>query len=525
MHRQSLSFVARIVTGKLTVAIVLKDSDNPSSGECRLLEALRRDDRFETALLSAGAPPATRVPAIIAAVLAVERTGLNLLRKTPAFSCATGPVLPMEKFADLQPAPDVIVDFSGADAVETCAASVPFGMWRLDAYNDAAGLDAAFLGKGATPVSLLRYPGNGQMPETLARVVYDTKALAAMNVMYIQEKSVQLIEHELARLMIDPAQTGQATVDPPPAMPGTTALCRYLYLAVADICARSFRAMKSRMGLRPRMFTLRVGRGDFPDFNPAASVEIMPPGNRYWADPFLFEDNGEVFLFFEDFDYGTGRGHISVGRLDGTDFELIGTAHSAPHHLSYPYVFRHGDDIFMMPETHQAGRIEIWRATDFPTGWELYSTAMEGAGAVDCVLKEIDGTWWLFANICRDSFNGHCSELHVFRTDGPALTRIEPHRLNPVVIGADTARGGGRVFDRDGRWYRCSQDNSGGVYGYALNIMEIETLDIDHYRERRVRHITPDFAQDFAKDSNLRLIGCHHVDATQGLFVIDTRKP
>ena len=510
-------FKVGIVTGKLTVAIVLKDSDTPSAGECRLLDALRRDDRFEIALFSAGSPQPTKYPALIAPVLAIERAALNFLHKTPGFSCTTGPVLPLGQFADLHPRPDVIVDFSGRDTVETCAASVAFGMWRLDTYSDAAGLEAAFLGKGSTPVNLLRYRGKGQVPDTLARAVYDTKSLAVMNVMYIQEKSVQLIEHELARLTIGAARTVNTPDATPPVMPGLPALCRYLCRAVADIAARSWRAVKARTGLKPRMFTLRVGRGDFLDFDPATSVEITPVGNSYWADPFLFETDGEVFLFFEEFDYGTHRGHISVGRLDGTGFELIGPAHVTPHHLSYPYVFRQGDDIFMMPETHQAGRIEIWRATDFPTGWDLYSTALEGAGAVDCVLKEIDGTWWLFANICRDSFNDHCAELHIFRTDGPALTQIEPHRLNPVVIGSDTARGGGRIFKRNGRWYRSSQDNSGGVYGYALNIMEIEALDIEQYRERRVRHITPDFVPG--------LIGCHHFDATHGLFVIDTRKP
>jgi hypothetical protein len=45
--------------------------------------------------------------------------------------------------------------------------------------------------------------------------------------------------------------------------------------------------------------------------------------------------------------------------------------------------------------------------------------------------------------------------------------------------------------------------------------MEILRLDLDHYEERRLRHITPDFAPG--------LIGCHHFDALDGWCVIDVR--
>jgi len=501
----------------LQVAVVLTNCDNPSPGECRFLEAIGRDDRFGVTLLSAGKPNAARLPGTIAALLALERATLGFLQNAPKNSCSVGPVLPLDQFPELRHTPDVIVDFSWHDAVEKYARSAPYGVWRLDAYTGAAGLMAAFQGDGATPVALLRYSEEGRSPDVMARAVYDTKTLAAMNAHYIQEKSVQLIERELARVTVNPVQTAFEPGPPPPVVPGIGALGRYTLLVCGDVAARMWRALKARMGLRPRMFTLRVGRGELPGFDPAASVEIKPVGNSYWADPFLFENDGEVFLFYEDFRYDIRRGHISVGKLNGTDFQLIGPALTAPHHLSFPFVFRRGDDIFMLPETHQAGRLEIWRATDFPTGWELYSTALDGVGAVDSVLKEIDDTWWLFTNICRDSFNDHCSELHIFRTNGPEMTQIEPHRLNPVVIGSDQARGGGRVFRRDGRWFRSSQDNSGGVYGYGLNIMEIEELDIEHYRERRVRHITPDFTDG--------LIGCHQLDAAAGVFVIDTRKP
>jgi hypothetical protein len=505
------------VTKRLTVAVVLTSVQNPSSGECRLLEALGQDARFDLALFTAGDPSAAKLPLAISGLLAIERAGLGVLRKTSGFTCEVADPQPLDQ---ISPTPDVIIDFSGLEVVETFAASARFGMWRLDAYANGAGLDAVFQGKTSTPVSLLRYPGDARSADTLARTVYDTKPLATMNALYIQEKSVQLIERELARLTIDdacvPHGPAHDSFVASPVVPGTAALARYLVLTCTGIAGRVWVALKARLGLRPQMFALRVGSGSGGNFDPAKTVEIPTEGNHFLADPFLFENDGETFLFFEDYSYETKLGHIGVGKLTGTEFKLIGPAYTAPHHLSYPFVFRQGGDIFMIPETYQAGRIEVWRATDFPTGWELYSTALQGVSAVDSVLTEIDGVWWLFTNICRDSFGDFCSELHIFRTDGPAMTRVEPHRMNPVVIGSDTARGAGRVFCQDGQWLRSSQDNSGGDYGYGLNIMAIEQLDIDHYRERRIRHITPDFAPG--------LIGCHHFDTAGGQFVIDVRK-
>jgi hypothetical protein len=505
------------MTAKLHLAIILSDAESPTAGEYRLLETLRQTDRYQITLFSSDQPHGDRLNLVIRAVLAMERVLLDVLHKTPDFTCPIGPVMPLETFADGQSQPDLIIDFSGHDAVKALAKTAPFGLWRLDAYDIAGGLDAALNGKEATLVNLMHWSDDGHPAKAIAQAKYDTKALAAMNAMYVQEKSVQLIERELARLTIDGSNHAVLQTVAPPNLPNLASLVRYMFVTLGKISGRVWYELMARIGRKPGMFEIRVGKGSLLDFDPADTSVISVDGNRFLADPFLFENNGETFLFFEDFSYDTDLGHIGVGKMNGTKFEMIGPAYTAPHHLSFPFVFRQGGDIFMLPETYQANRLEVWRAVDFPTGWELYSTALEGVSAVDTVLTEINGEWWLFTNICRDSFNDHCAELHIFRTDGPAMTNVEPHAQNPVVIGSDTARGGGRVFFEDGRWFRISQDNSGGGYGYGFNIMEIEQLDLQHYRERRVRHVTPDFLPG--------LTGCHQFDAAGELFVIDTRKP
>jgi hypothetical protein len=106
--------------------------------------------------------------------------------------------------------------------------------------------------------------------------------------------------------------------------------------------------------------------------------------------------------------------------------------------------------------------------------------------------------------------------LHIFKVDGPALTQLIPHRFNPVVFDAATARNAGRVLTIDGALCRPSQDNSRGIYGHSLNLMRIEHLSLDDYAETRVWRLEPDEASGYT--------GCHHIDIRSGRIVIDARR-
>jgi hypothetical protein len=409
---------------------------------------------------------------------------------------------------------DLIIDLSHGAKALALAESAPHGLWRLSAFEDTAGLAEAWERTPVTRVTLSHH-APGIEPAVIAEAAYNTKFLATWNATFIREKSVQLALRELAR--VAQGASRQVVPDTPPSpAPRVGGVIPYLFRTGADLSARGLRAFAARLGRRPGLFFLRVGHGDVLDFDPAAGSDIMPGGNSFWADPFLFEHGGAVHVFYEDYDYAKRHGHLSVGRLEGNRMVPLGRVLGAPHHLSFPFVFAHGDEIYMIPETQAAARIEVWRATDFPLSWERVATTLDGVRAADTVAFENDGQWWLFTNICRDSFGDFCSELHLFRVDGPLLQSPEPHPLNPVVIDSRTARGGGRVFARNGRLYRLSQDNSHGIYGYGLNVMEITALTPTEYSEERVRHITPDFAPG--------IMGCHHFDAAGGRFVLDVRR-
>lgn len=496
------------------VGVVLARANVPGPGERRFIKAIGQDPRFELCLVAAGsAQPDTRA-ALVGRALRIEA------RLFPAPDLAPTDMPEIAPLPDRLPRGcDVLVDFSNADAVLELADQVPEGVWRLSAFAPDAGLGETRDRAPFTDVTLFRHL-TGQAPMPISTARYDTKFLATRNMAQIREKSVQLVIQALAGLALDgvaaPAPAAARDARPAGAPFAASDLPGYAVRTVGELARRALNAAGERLGRRPGMFELRLGRGDGLTFAPAAGVTLTPPAGEYWADPFLLEHAGALYLFYEVFDYETRLGRLDVGRVEGDRLVPLGTVLKRPYHLSFPFVFHWNGEIWMIPETHSAKRLELWRATDFPTGWVLAATAFDGVSMADTVVFERDGQWWMFTNICEDSFNDHGAELHLFRLDGPMLGRIEPHPLNPVVIDSTTARGGGRVFEQDGKLYRTSQDNSHGLYGFGLNVMEVTRLDMEGYSERRARHVTGDFDD--------RIMACHHMDAAAGRFVIDVRR-
>lgn len=495
------------------VALIAPPEDQWDLSVSRLLEALCRDARFKLVAIETAQAKTQPLGKLLASYLAIEARFAEPRGEvqTPNFDEIRPRLATISDSASK--GIDVILDLAElADAdIDAFSELAVHGVWRLSTTTEASGISEPFSG-AAMSIIALSARKNGVW-QTQAEANYDVKFLAARNRAYLREKAVHLFVHALANLDAPAAQTNTA---PPASVPNSLALIPYAGSVLAEVSRRLRDKLRARLGGRPGRFELRVCAGTPLDFNLAEGAEIKAPKGHFWADPFGHTRGTETHVFYEDFDYSRKLGHLAVARLDGANATVLGDTHRPPHHLSYPHVFDHEGEVYMLLESGQVARQELWRATEYPLKWTLQKTIFEGVRCADTTLFQNDGEWWLFTNICRDSFADFCSELYAFRVDGPALNEIVPHRLNPIVVGADTARGAGRVFTQDGKLYRPSQDNTHGTYGYGLNIMEIEALTLDTYRERRVRHITPADAPD--------IIGCHHIDRIdEGRVIVDVR--
>jgi hypothetical protein len=246
-----------------------------------------------------------------------------------------------------------------------------------------------------------------------------------------------------------------------------------------------------------------------PDWRPLAA-----PLDRFWADPFVIEEGDRHWLFVEEYDYRSGRAAIAVCELsaDGSASKPE-VVLALGHHVSYPFVFEHGDAVFMLPETVEIGGIRLYRAHAFPRDWRLEGVLVEDLRASDPTLVRHDGRFWLFAGV-QDSNERYADELWVWWADdlfGP----WQPHALNPVVSDVRCARPAGALFRRDGALVRPGQDCSRG-YGHAITLNEVEILTTDEYRERQIGRIDPGVPR------SVRAI--HSVNADGAFEVIDVNR-
>ena len=215
-----------------------------------------------------------------------------------------------------------------------------------------------------------------------------------------------------------------------------------------------------------------------------------PPG-RYLCDPFAFEADGRHLVFCEDLDLATGRGAISA-------FELGPGGAALPpqrvlerdHHLSYPFVFSHDGAVHMIPETGEAGRIELHTAVELPARWRLERVLIDGLIGHDATLHVgADGTLWLFAERRRGPADP--GVLHLY--SAPSLDAAwTPHPANPIVTDPARARPAGRLFHRGGDLIRPAQDGS-RRYGGAVVLHRVDSLTPETYRETPVGRIDPDW--------------------------------
>jgi hypothetical protein len=228
-----------------------------------------------------------------------------------------------------------------------------------------------------------------------------------------------------------------------------------------------------------------------PQDDPAPWRLIFPPGDRSYADPFVICHGGETFVFLEVLSHAPLRGELAVGRLD--DGVLVDVAPVLPvaHHTSYPYVFEDGCAFYLIPESGAERRVDLFRATRFPDGWEHAATLLEDVNAVDASVFRHAGRYWLWVTIAVPGARLN-EETFLYFSDR-LDTGWAPHPCNPVVSDARRARPAGRPFLHAGRVIRPAQ-NCSGRYGRQVVFNVVEQLDPERYGERPDGSLGPEWA-------------------------------
>lgn len=217
-------------------------------------------------------------------------------------------------------------------------------------------------------------------------------------------------------------------------------------------------------------------------------VELEAPSGTYWADPFVVEWAGRVYIFFEDYDYQ--KAVISVGEL--VDMKLVNhrVVLSERKHLSFPAVFRDEGVFYMTPERSRAKKLLIYRAKKFPDHWEKFCVVAKGKYDDPVLKKTVDG-------------------YEIWATEGAN---------NLVIFFAKNLRGPWKLIRQE----NVSDSRSAGHFiGDLRPVQDISKIyggAIKFKLDNEIHHaISPDWADN--------LNGTHTFNISENYVVIDGRRP
>lgn len=225
--------------------------------------------------------------------------------------------------------------------------------------------------------------------------------------------------------------------------------------------------------------------GEFTELNDPDIRWFPSKSDRFIADPFAIDIDGDTHIFVEELPYSSWKGRISYMKYP-EDFVTgrIRVAHEEPFHMSYPYLMTFENEIHAIPETHEANEIRLYRL-NAPDDWEVRATLVSDVAGTDATVIEYEDRWWMFYTQGKYAN----SNLYVRYSDD-LLGQWKPHDENPVKEDIRSARPGGTPFVNDGELYRPTQYCK-GEYGERIVLNHVTELTPTTFSESPVNQIRP----------------------------------
>ena len=258
---------------------------------------------------------------------------------------------------------------------------------------------------------------------------------------------------------------------------------------------------------------------------PGGRETVIPgPADGYYADPFITRHDGRLWLFVEEFVYPKDRGFLTVLGLDEdlavTSMEpvdFLPCYAALDSHASYPCIFEHDGESYMVPETYQRGSIDLYVCDAWPSRWRLRRRLRFGVDAVDSMVIREGGLWYLITSVQGSAPNRH---LEIHYTDDLLSGHFTPHPINEQNVYGSNTNGTGRNAgyigrQPDGTLIRLMQD-SPNHYGEGVRPMRITALTPTEFREEPATSI--DFLPGIIPG-----FSTHHATRTGDILAFDTR--
>ena len=204
--------------------------------------------------------------------------------------------------------------------------------------------------------------------------------------------------------------------------------------------------------------------------SPAFEAEhVMPATYKVWqADPILVDDGQKTYLFYEAVSKEKGRIEVAEVNPDCTVSKSRVILEDDCHY-SYPFVFRHNQEWYMIPESSAAEEVRLYKAHEFPYEWHLEQVLLRQK-SVDTTVYEKDGEWYLLTFLLDEGTEKVCPQAYRMDWSGEKAALIP---MEWAEFDCLNCRGAGPVREKDGTCYRPVQKSQEQRYGDSLTFFRI----------------------------------------------------
>ena len=239
------------------------------------------------------------------------------------------------------------------------------------------------------------------------------------------------------------------------------------------------------------------------------------PSGTWGADPFLFEYNGDTYIFFEWFFEKKEKGVIACIKLSGDKLSAPEIVLEEPFHLSFPCVFSYNGTIYMIPETGSMHNIVLYKCVDFPSKWEKEKELLSGVNSSDTIVWNYNGNMFVIASMLHGNASTASNKIYLLDMDGLELRQIG----ESSEYSNEGYRNAGFIFEDKKVMYRPGQNCENNQYGKGLIFWKI-LLENGKYNEHKEKAIN---ITDLSINNDTTFCGVHTYNLSQKYEVIDLK--
>lgn len=265
---------------------------------------------------------------------------------------------------------------------------------------------------------------------------------------------------------------------------------------------------KSRLFAESWNVAYRKGRPGSILTNTDDVFYVIPNSRRYWAaDPFLFEFQNKTYVFAELYDYMFCRGVLGyciIGEDQKPKWKPVIVEN---YHLSFPYIYQDGNEIYIMAESSASALLYRYRAVEFPDHWERVETIRKKVKLADTVLLHENGHSYALTYNVENANTPYLCWLDLDEPEKDKMLSFEHQELR---------RPAGRVLQSEKirSAQNCAGDYGKGLVFYRYSVKQGE------YEETEIKRVFP---QDVKLSKKLYLDGMHTYNFSENYEVIDIK--